>query len=104
MNEPSMSAEVKADWLEELRSDHYRQIKGGYGFNDDDGTKCRCAIGVLLFDVLGVPLNVSDEHEFNSLSQALSGPEQGIIQSLNDREGLTFDEIADRIEQDVVCT
>ena len=114
---PKMPRETRDRWCAALRSGDY--TKGYFGYyqvvNDQP---CHCALGVLL-DITG-PLRpglpFTDPDSCAMRISAMLGPvEQQQIGNLNDYghimpalrsddEPLTFDELADYIEDQVVCS
>lgn len=51
-----MDADLKKQWLEELRGDCWQQCTGRLARYDEDGELCLCQAGVLAYAVLGYPL------------------------------------------------
>lgn len=102
-----MDSEIKAKWLEALRSDEYRQ--GRLGLRRDDAF---CCLGVLC-DVLDA--NGWKSHEWGeswngdafSLSPetlrriGMSDEQSCTLIDLNDRERLSFGRIADHVEENL---
>lgn len=89
-----MDAELKAKWVEALRSGEYEQCRGrltdGKGF---------CCFGVLVKLQNG---NLSDEMQYDDLAKQISRGEKYYEQKIrlvkmND-DGASFSEIADYIE------
>jgi hypothetical protein len=80
---------VKAKWLEELRFGGWRQIRE---FAYRDGTDGRCALGIALGIVGGRVSHHLDEYGISKQARAR-------INDMNEREGKSFSEIADWIEE-----
>lgn len=84
-------------WLTALRSGLYFQGKGVLFQKNPDGPDLYCPLGVLC-DINNRP----GQWGFapNDLAAELGLRDQVLIQRYNDILGLTFDQIADRIEND----
>ena len=112
-----MNQELKAKWLEALRSGNYQQGKGSLKVVLPDGPPVFCCLGVLA-DVMGKTWTSSnyggseqvlidtDGGRFtkylpNSVESDAGLPmstTQKHLAMMNDAEGKTFDQIADYIE------
>ena len=111
---PKMPPEIRAQWCAALRSGKYEKAK--YGYQVDKNEKpCFCVLGVLMKIAGGYnPENACQS--IDALDSLLGGVEQGQLASLNDYgslvtdapvpgvEPLTFDQLADYIEDQVVCS
>lgn len=119
-----MDAELKAKWVQALRSGEYQQCNGLLRFERDDGKSGYCCLGVLL-DVQGaawtqcenrsfdaslggsVFASASDADKFvDALPLKLLTETQALeLMNMNDGAGVskqcTFTEIADYIEREL---
>src|SRR6185295_1148855 len=104
------------EWLARLRSGKYQQAKGSLCKVDDNGDEAFCCIGVLA-DVIDKDgwsgprpsLWLMTPKMFHGTSMFMAGSEfheaigylvsQEELSEWNDAQGLSFSEIADRIEQ-----
>lgn len=104
----TMSRDAKAKWLKALRSGRYEQTEGVLA--NDQGF---CCLGVLMH-TQGVPrckmLNLAlpnDTSKGDSWGvkqyHIQHGKRMASMAALNDEERLTFEQIADLIEQQVPC-
>jgi hypothetical protein len=106
-----MTPELKAKWIEALRSGRYEQ---GVGSLFDSGDKTYCCLGVLCDIHPDISLD-GDEYFFGRENQGiLLGPKfckaVGItkeqakrLATMNDSEQWSFKEIADAIEKDEIA-
>lgn len=99
-----MNPELKKKWTDALRSDKYRQ--GKYALHNRVA-ETHCCLGVLA-DVAGLELtddgtNVRGENGapggYEPLEELLNGHSSLTFWRMNDRDGKTFAEIADYIEE-----
>ena len=90
-------------WLTDQRGEEYVQITGSLGSKDSIN---RCALGVLQ------PIETTEEAGWNAVYDLLPGTFKGIyygepadipyvVYKWNDRDHLSFSEIADKLEQEV---
>ena len=96
-----MTKQLKAKWIEALRSGKYEQ--GREQLKTDNGKYC----------CLGVLNEIADldyetdcgylENHVGATWKGLDIDQQGKLVSLNDEDGKTFPEIADYIEAEVEC-
>jgi hypothetical protein len=104
----TMSRDAKAKWLKALRSGRYKQTEGALA--DEQGY---CCLGVLMRTQgvsrrkllhLGLPNDTSKGDSWG-VKHYLIQQENGLVAltGLNDQEHLTFEQIADLIEQKVPC-
>lgn len=109
--------QIKAKWVQELRSDNNQQVKGTLkGQTEKNTGPGYCCLGVLEEKVLGneLPTEVLIKYDDGALGYKSEGDEavyskfrndllsQHIVTTLttmNDEDGKTFAEIADWIEQ-----
>jgi hypothetical protein len=101
--EIQMNEVVKWKWIDALRSDAYKQGKGGLENVDEDGNLTFCCLGILCD--LGSKENIPNNSGIFPTAEIYHWSEleydQAIFLSkLNDTVGLSFDEIADVIEND----
>jgi hypothetical protein len=109
-----MDAQLKAKWVEALRSEQYLQTQGMLRFRDDEGKSSFCCLGVLC-DVAGVQwranvpflngVRMEEEDECYLTRQGLAivtlpDSVQRELANMNDT-GKSFAEIADYIEQNL---
>jgi len=93
--------EAKRLWIEALRSGQFTQIRDDWG-----GGSRRCAMSVLLA-VLDIPVIARADRGIRAKMLTRLGVDDwqldyvtSAVIGMNDRELLSFDEIADRIERD----
>jgi len=108
-----MKQDIKDKWVAALRSGNYKQGTGELRKVKDDGCTYHCCLGVLA-EVAGIKIRglgtVSKDGDTSTDYQPL----QDLIDEdsdkkistehfyiLNDREKLSFDKIADRIEKEL---
>lgn len=89
-----MNAELKAKWVAALRSGEYRQGQGVLKTSKGE----YCCLGVLC-DIRGIELDPDADHGSLYDSFLALGVSWGAFVSMNDTNGLTFNEIADHIEK-----
>lgn len=111
-------AEIKAKWLEALRSGDYLQVVGTLKGYRSDGSVGHCCLGVLAENVLGVELETMQYYEpdeilppdyegraevYSMIKEDIIGNNQKVnaFADKNDN-GWTFPEIADYIEREWV--
>lgn len=94
-----MTPDLRARWVAALRSGEYRQARGRLCLTDDQGRPAYCCLGVLA-RVAGF----ADEdmagwgHLPDEMVAKIAPFPQSPFINMNDREGLSFAEIADWIE------
>jgi len=116
-----MNSEWKAKWLEALRSGDYKQVAGMLKGQGEDGVVGYCCLGVLaeinnklepIEEALGTPKawQVNQGGVINSiyLPENLARDEYGLgfraqqqLANMNDKDKMSFDEIANWIEENL---
>ena len=93
-----MNPEIKAKWIEALRSGKYRQCRDQFTY----GRAGFCCLGVLHHVVQNGEMEKDVGHTYNvaGLSYLNDPCDRNEFIRMNDDERLTFDQIADRIEKD----
>ena len=98
--------DIKAKWLEELRSGKHHQITGTLKDQFGNGEYGYCCLGVLAEKVMGLEVRIMDEEipwddgdplVYKKVGEIVG---DGLIAQCSDKndEGWTFPEIADYIE------
>ena len=101
-----LKTEIKAKWLEELRSGKHHQITGTLKDQFGNGEYGYCCLGVLAEKVMGlevrimdedIPYDMGDPFVYGELGKILGECLSAQCSDKND-DGYTFSEIADYIE------
>ena len=93
-------AEIKAKWLEELRSGRHYQITGTLKDQFGNGEYGYCCLGVLAEKVMGMEVRIADEGNlivYKKVGEIVGECLSAQCSDKND-DGWTFPEIADYIE------
>ena len=100
--------EIKARWLEELRSGNHHQIKRTLKDQFGNGEYGYCCLGVLAEKVMGLEVRIADENIiddegdeeiYGKVGEILGGYLSVQCSDMNDSDW-TFQEIADYIENE----
>ena len=98
--------EIKAKWLEELRSGNHHQVTGTLKDQFGNGEYGYCCLGVLAEKVMGMEVRIADENilmdmgdqfVYGEVDKILGGCLLVQCSDKND-DGYTFQEIANYIE------
>lgn len=101
-----MDAQLRAKWIEALRSGEYAQTFGvfenspAYRFFRPDEPRGFCCLGVLC-RVAGEPTFDDEGSNWQFVRENLADSHKGTLVGMNDCEGKTFSEIADFIEKNI---
>ena len=97
-----MDPEIKAKYIEALRSGKYIQRRGGLSYQLRDGTMEYCALGVLGL-VVGVDLNSYEVYDKIKYAAKLTTDCEAEIIAANDLSMYSFTQIADDLESGKIC-
>lgn len=89
-----MSPQLKARWVEALRSGMFQQYRRGLIDGSFEAPDAYCCLGVL-WAIAGKP------DDLNGLWHTTVGDSKSMLINMNDKQGKTFAEIADWIEVSV---
>lgn len=97
---PKMDPEQKQKWVAALRSGKYQQAREAFCAEPSSGLK-HCCLAVFIDAVIGQPVTTKDyTSHFGPTFEKHKIPRSHLVQ-LNDTEMLTFNEIADWIEENL---
>jgi hypothetical protein len=97
-----MNPNIKAQWVEALRSGEYQQGSGMLKYYDDEIDEARfCCLGVLC-DILGHEPGVDQQYPSGSVLDevGLLGSYAKVLAHFNDK-GDSFEQIADYIQENL---
>ena len=91
-----MTKAIKNKWVKALRSGKYKQTSGSF-CREVEGKLCYCVIGVLAL-VAKIPVSPDITSNYTSVQEILDKDLMWKFISLNDKDGETFVQLADIVD------